>query len=412
MFFRGVMLSRQVPNIRYHYEMSVEKSGATSILNKLLKLSCQMFSTSPVDTDLPRKLKRDERKPWVTHITELKRRGREERKERLLVREKVLGPPENGLLVKELIPVAHEVYAARSELFACVSRVSQSITVYTCSVCGEVHVGHPPHLIRSCNVSGSLASKEHTWEIGNVEHILPLTESFHLYDRLGRAVSHNERLQVDRIPAIVELCIQAGFDIPEYPTRRRVFPLYWLSGRLIDFEKRFPKEDVPGKDISTYGFWQKMKKPAKDVKFVDVESDHLQGVAARGMNAWERMRSGASKLMQKYAVQTCGYCPEVQVGTKGHRVRNCQAFKHQMRDGQHDWQEATVNDIVPPVYVWHIRDPKSSEPLINDLKRYYGMLPAVVELFYQAGASVSDQYTSIMREDVAIPETDEQRLVV
>lgn len=93
-----------------------------------------------------------------------------------------------------------------------------------CSLCGEVHVGHAPHKIRTCDVRGSPSSKEHSWAKVGVEHVLPLVDSFHLYDRIGRAVSHNEMLEVDRIPAIVELCVQAGINIPEYPTRRRSFP--------------------------------------------------------------------------------------------------------------------------------------------------------------------------------------------
>ena len=104
---------------------------------------------------------------------------------------------------------------------------------------------------------GSAANKEHSWKRGDVEHVLPLVESFHLYDRLGRAVSHNERLQVDRIPATLENFVQAIINFSEYPTRRRVFPTYSISGRIIDFEKRFPKEDAPGKDINACGFWQK-----------------------------------------------------------------------------------------------------------------------------------------------------------
>ena len=147
-----------------------------------------------------------------------------------------------------------------------------------CSFCGEVHVGDPPHRIRTCDVAGSLKNKEHTWERGGVEHILPLVESFHLYDRVGRAVSHNEQLQVDRIPAIVELCVQAGFDIPEYPTRRRTFPIYSLAGKVIDFERRFPKEDTPGKDINTYGFWDKKKKSSEENKFFDLHSNDVQGL--------------------------------------------------------------------------------------------------------------------------------------
>lgn len=139
-------------------------------------------------------------------------------------------------------------------------------------------MGHPPHKIRTCNVAGSLASKEHSWSIGNMELVLPLVESFHLYDRLGRAVSHNERLEVDRIPAIVELCIQGGVDIPEYPTRRRTFPAYSVAGKIIDFERRFPKEEAaPGKDINTGGFWEKRKKSSEDKESTDFQSHDLQG---------------------------------------------------------------------------------------------------------------------------------------
>lgn len=146
-----------------------------------------------------------------------------------------------------------------------------------CSLCGEVHVGHPPHKIRTCNVAGSPASKEHSWKHGNVEHILPLVESFHLYDRIGRAVSHNERLEVDQIPAVIELCIQAGIDIPQYPTRRRVFPAYNLAGKIIDFEKRFPKEDRSSEGIETFGFWGNRKKSIEENKSINVNADDAQG---------------------------------------------------------------------------------------------------------------------------------------
>ncbi|CAI0558831.1 unnamed protein product [Linum tenue] len=357
-------------------------------------------------TELPRKLKRSERKPWVTSVNELKRKARLEREEKQSAREQILRPPENGLLVKELIPVAHQVYAATAELLSCASNVAKTLALYSCSVCGEVHVGHTPHKIRTCDGVGSLKNKEHRWMKGGVEQILPQVESFHLYDRLGRAVSHDEQLIVDRIPAVVELCVQGDVNIPEYPTRRRTFPAYSVAGRIIDFERRFPKEeDTPGKDINTSGFWEKRKYP------VDVTEP--AEVAIRGMESWEVMRSGIRKLVSEYAVHTCGYCPEIQVGPKGHRVRNCQAFKHQMRDGQHAWQEATVDDLAPPVYVWHVRDLNSREPMANDLRRYYAMLPAVVELFAQAGGRVSGgDCASLMREDVAVPELEEMKLAV
>nr|XP_023927905.1 APO protein 3, mitochondrial-like isoform X2 [Quercus suber] len=361
------MLRGRIRNVVNLLDIITERSVENFIgINKHF---CGWYSTGSSHVELPIKRKKSERKPLVTSVNELKREARLRRKEKQMVQENTLRPPENGLLVKGLVPVAHEVYAARAKLNACVSRIVKSIAIFSCSLCGEVHVGDPPHRIRTCDVAGSLKNKEHTWERG-------------------------------------------GFDIPEYPTRRRTFPIYSLAGKIIDFERRFPKEDTPGEDINTYGFWDKKKKSSEEDKFFDLHSDDVQAIAVQGMEAWERMRSGASKLMKKYAVQTCGYCSEMQVGPKGHKVRNCQAFKHQMRDGQHAWQEATVDDLIPPVYVRHVRDRHSGEPLVNGLKRYYGMLPAVVELFAQAGAYVGDHYAGVMREDVAVPVLDELKWVV
>uniref|UniRef100_A0A5B7AWQ8 APO domain-containing protein n=1 Tax=Davidia involucrata TaxID=16924 RepID=A0A5B7AWQ8_DAVIN len=399
------MFGRQVRSI-------IQNLVANFVGVKKLKHPCALFSSGLSHAELPRKLKKSERKPWVTSVNELKRNARLEKQERQVVREITLSPPENGLLVKGLVPVAHEVFAARNVLFACVSRVVESIPIYLCSLCGEVHVSHPPHKIKTCNVTGSQTNKEHIWKRGGMEHILPVVESFHLYDRLERAVSHNERLQVDRIPAIVELCVQAGVDIHEYPTRRREFPVYCVAGRMIDFERRFPKDDSSGKEINPFGFWEKRKESIEDEESLNFPYDDIRGFSVQGMEAWEKMRSGAIKLMQKYSVQTCGYCSEVQVGPKGHRVRQCQAYKHQMRDGQHAWQDATIDDLVPPVYVWHVRNWQDGGLLVDGLKRYYGKLPAVVELFAQAGAHVGENYIGLMREDVAVPGLDEEKWVV
>lgn len=349
----------------------------------------------------------------MTPVNELKRRARSQRATRQEVHEIALKPPENGLLVKHLVPVAHQVNDARKELFSCASRVSESVNVHVCKVCGEVHIGNFPHRIRTCNVAGSLRTKEHSWGVGGLEHVLPTVYSFHLYDRLGRAVSHEEQLRVDRIEAITELCVQAGLDIPEYPTRRRVFPVYNVAGKMIDFERKFPREGYSsGTDIEPYGFWLKKKSGQSISQSSSAEGD-IREIADRGMRAWEKVHSGATELMQKYGVHTCGYCPEVQVGPKGHRCRTCQSYKHQMRAGQHAWQEATVDDIVPPVYVWHVADLRAGAgPLVDELRRYYGKLPAAVELFYQAGATVGEEYGRVMREDVVVPGLEEEQWVV
>lgn len=112
---------------------------------------------------------------------------------------------------------------------------------------------------------------------------MPLVESSHLYDRLGRAVSHNERVLVDRIPALMELCIQASVDIPEYPTRRREFPINYVAGRMLDFEWRFPKDDLSCAEIKTYayGFWEKTQKLSEDEKSLNFPyDDNVQGVSS------------------------------------------------------------------------------------------------------------------------------------
>lgn len=77
-------------------------------------------------------------------------------------------------------------------------------------------------------------NKDHVWEKGGSKNVLPVVKSYHLYDKIGKAVSHNERLQVDKIPAIIELYVQAGVDILEYPTRRRKFPVYRVAGKMLD----------------------------------------------------------------------------------------------------------------------------------------------------------------------------------
>ena len=97
-----------------------------------LKHLCALYSTGYPYVELPRKLKKSERKPWVTSVNDLKRKARVGRKDKQLVRERILQPPENGLLVKELVPVAHEVYSATTELFFCASMVVESIAVYCC----------------------------------------------------------------------------------------------------------------------------------------------------------------------------------------------------------------------------------------------------------------------------------------
>lgn len=90
------------------------------------------YATGSTCSELPTKRKKSERKPLVRSVNELKHEARLRRKERQKVREVVLQPPENGLLIKGLVPVAHQVYSARAKLHVCVSRVVKNIAIYTC----------------------------------------------------------------------------------------------------------------------------------------------------------------------------------------------------------------------------------------------------------------------------------------
>lgn len=94
--------------------------------------SCLWYSAVSTCNELPRKLNKSERKPPVISFNELKREARQKKKERQKVHEIILQPPENGLLVEHLIPIAHEVYAARCELLSSVSRLVNYTAIYTC----------------------------------------------------------------------------------------------------------------------------------------------------------------------------------------------------------------------------------------------------------------------------------------
>lgn len=373
----------------------------------------------PLYSDVP-KPRRDksERKPYPTPMKVLIRRAKEERESRKAEPVKLLEhPPGNGLLVPELVSVAHQVYRARQSLLSDLSKLIQFNPVQRCRFCSEVHIGHVGHEIRTCTGPKSgFRSAAHVWRRGGVGDVVFFPKCFHLHDRVGKArVVHDERHSVPRIPAIVELCIQAGVDIEKYPTKRRTKPVYSVEGRIVDFESVVENDEMEKHVLDSYlgAKIDEMERSSKCERMDqsnDVEGANLREVSIRTLASWFEMISGAKEMMEKYTVWTCGYCPEVQVGPKGHKVRMCKASKHQSRDGMHAWQEATMDDLVGPNYVWHVRD-LNGPALDNNLKRYYGKAPAVVELCVHGGAPVPDQYRSMMRLDVVPPERDEVDLV-
>ncbi|MCO5612077.1 hypothetical protein L7F22_066339 [Adiantum nelumboides] len=241
-------------------------------------------------------------------------------------------------------------------------------------------------------------------------------DAFHLSDRLGKAIMQEERLNIPKVPAVVELCIQAGVDVAGYPTKRRTQPITMINKKIIEFDaldEDNSKVLCKHKIADTEKLEERlvfMEENFGDNEESSLKTDTLAALAERTMEAWFAMRTGTKKLMSKYFVHVCGYCPQVHVGPKGPKTCDCRTYKHHQRYGHHFWQEASIDDLIPPSYVWHLRD-RNGPLLATELRVFYGAAPAVVELCVQAGAAVPEEYKPMMRLDVVIPDFSELDMV-
>ncbi|CAM9003536.1 unnamed protein product [Rhodiola kirilowii] len=352
----------------------------------------------PQNADFPKNYSKKEKKPFPVPVAELRRRARERMKNNKGHPRMPVPPPKLGLVVKSLIPTAYEVLNARTTLINNIRKLLKVVTVYGCKSCDDVHVGSVGHPFRSCKGPQATARRGlHDWSSAYLEDILVPVEAYHLFDRLGKRMPHYERFSTPRIPAIVELCIQAGVEIPEFPTKRRRKPVIRINkSEFVDADETELPDPEPFEPptILTELPYSKTVAPSTAEEKVVLAEETLQ--------AWETMRKGAKRLMNMYPVRVCGYCPEVHIGACGHKAQNCGAFKHQQRNGQHGWQTAVLDNLIPPKYVWHVPD-VNGPPLHPDLRHFYGKAPVVVELCMQAGAAVPEQYKATMRLDVGVP---------
>ncbi|TKY73128.1 APO protein 2 [Spatholobus suberectus] len=352
----------------------------------------------PQNADFPRHYSRKEKKPFPVPVLELRRAARERMKKMKDVPRKPMAAPKNGLLVKSLISTAYNVYNARITLINNLKKLLKVVPVHACGWCSEIHVGPVGHPFKSCKgAQANIRKGLHEWTDAHVEDILIPIEAYHLFDRLGKRIAHEERFSIPRIPAVVELCIQAGVEIPEFPTKRRRKPIIRIGRKeFIDADESELPDKIPE------GPLKPLLAEIPDSEIV-APLENVVPLAEETLQAWERMRKGAKRLMRMYNVRVCGYCPEIHVGARGHKAQNCGAHKHQQRNGQHGWQSAVLDDLIPPRYVWHV--PDVNAPLERELRNFYGQAPAVVEMCIQAGAALPEQYKSTMRLDVGIPST-------
>lgn len=362
----------------------------------------------PQNADLPRYYSKKEKKPFPVPILELRRAARERFRKSKGVPKRPATPPKNGLVVKRLVHVAYSVYNARITLITNLKKLLKVVHVLACKHCNEIHVGAVGHPFKSCRGSNASSRRGlHEWGDAVLEDVLVPIETYHLYDRLRRRISHEERFSIPRIPAVVELCIQAGVDLPEYPTKRRRKPIIRISrSEFVDADE----SELPDPDPEA-------PKPPLLAEVPDGEiippssPEEIALLAEETLETWEKMRAGAKRLMKLYSVRVCGYCPEIHVGPGGHKAQNCGAHKHQQRNGQHGWQAAVIDDLIPPRYVWHV--PDANLPLQRELKTFYGQAPCIIEMCSQAGAAVPEQYKPTMRLDIGIPkDVKEAEMVV
>ncbi|XP_065872447.1 APO protein 1, chloroplastic-like [Euphorbia lathyris] len=400
--FRLQQLHKDVPTVSRNIICASQRPGRDSNFKKQESLDRQ-------NVDLPRILPKKKKKPFPIPFKLIQKAARRDRKLAEMGIEKPLEPPKNGLLVPNLVPVAYELLHAWKVLIKGVTELLHVIPVYSCSKCSHVHVAHTGHDIQDCLGRASATRRGfHAWIKGSVSDVLVPIESYHLYDPFGHRIKHETRFDYDRIPAIVELCIQAGVEIPEYPSRRRTKPVRMIGKKVID-RGGFVEEPTPWRlgnqttpiDFDTYRASERFGAPSPE---------DVPRIAQETINAYEIVRRCVRKLMLKYTVKACGYCQEVHVGPWGHNVKLCGEYKHQWRDGKHGWQDAVIEEVIPSNYVWHVRDPKGP-PLKSALKTFYGKAPAVVEMCMQAGAKIPENYKPMMRLDIIIPEFDEANSV-
>nr|CAN76000.1 hypothetical protein VITISV_019164 [Vitis vinifera] len=152
--------------------------------------------------------------------------------------------------------------------------------------CNEIYVGHVGHPFKSCRgPQASIRKGDHEWTNAFIEDILVPVDAFRLFDRLGRRIPHEERFSIPRIPAVVELCIQAGVDLPEFPTKSEFID-------ADESELPDPVPEVPKTPLLTEIPDSEIEPPSS--------AEETALLAEETLKAWEKMKGGAKKLMRMY----------------------------------------------------------------------------------------------------------------
>ncbi|KAH7533037.1 hypothetical protein FEM48_Zijuj04G0087400 [Ziziphus jujuba var. spinosa] len=161
--------------------------------------------------------------------------------------------------------------------------------------CSEVYVGKEGHSIQTCcGYRRNAKNWVHEWIVGGLSDILVPVKTFHLECVHQDVIKHHQIFDFERVPAVVELCWQAGAvpsDEDLYPSTHNI----QVSCAVVD----------------------------------EVESlspDGLRSIANGTLRAWETLGIGIQKLLLVYPAKVCKHCAEVHVGPLGHKARLCWVF--------------------------------------------------------------------------------------
>lgn len=91
-----------------------------------------------------------------------------------------------------------------------------------CGYCPEIHVGPTGHKAQNCGAhKHQQRNGQHGWQSSVLDDLIPPKYVWHVPD-VNEPLDRELRSFYGQAPAVVELCVQAGADVPEQykPTMR------------------------------------------------------------------------------------------------------------------------------------------------------------------------------------------------